>query len=84
MTGVTKIVTLAEHIEYCHAIRAYCDRRGCGYHAELDLEVLVRRLGPDHSAMASKLIPHLRCSRCGSRQVSLIVSPQTGYRPRSS
>ena len=72
--------TIAQHIAQRDSIRAYCERPGeprCGHSTELDLDSLVRRLGYDHSTMHKALAPKLRCSACGSRQVSLRIAPFT-------
>jgi len=33
------------------------------------------KLGPDHGAMHDDLVPKLRCSKCGGKDLGLIVSP---------
>jgi hypothetical protein len=45
--------------------------------AVLDLPTLRDRLGPDHGALRADLVPKLRCAKCGSRQVGIIITPGT-------
>lgn len=47
----------------------------CRRTARLDLGALKERLGPDHGAMHDDLVPKLRCSECGGRNVGLVVIP---------
>ncbi|KQU77687.1 hypothetical protein ASD12_17970 [Mesorhizobium sp. Root102] len=56
-------------------VRAYCHRSSCNHSQDLDLEKLKARLGPDAPAMADDLIPKLRCTKCGGKEVGLIYSP---------
>ena len=61
-----------------YTVTAYCDAQYCHHYQTLDLEALGERLGMDAEAMASDLIPKLRCAKCGSRKVSLTYTPPTG------
>lgn len=75
---VQPIDTIADHIAKGYTLRAYCERHGanpCGHSVELDLQALGRRLGFDHPCRHHDLAPKLKCSACGSRKVSLRVSP---------
>jgi hypothetical protein len=67
--------TVSKLIEERMSVRAYCDAHGCSHRREVNLEALRDRLGPDAPAMAIDLAPRLKCTRCGSRNVSLIYSP---------
>lgn len=58
--------TLGAMIDSGHRIAVYCDRPG-----------LAERLGRDHGAMHDDLAPKLRCSKCGSKAVSIRVHPPT-------
>jgi hypothetical protein len=44
----------------------YCEHRGCGHHAVVDLEGIQAKHGDDFSA--SGLVARSRCGRCGARQ----------------
>ena len=80
-TLVRSAETVAEHIAGGYSIRAYCERGGeplCGHSVELDLEALGNRLGFEHHCTHDALAPKLRCSSCGSRNVSLRISPKAG------
>lgn len=56
-----------------YLIWAHCDRSGCGYGAELDLEGLIERYGPDVEAVA--LNGRLVCRRCGWRGGRITIAP---------
>ncbi len=53
---------------------AYCQRPTCGHHAPLDMLALRDRLGPDHGALHDDLVPLLKCSKCGGKEIGLIRS----------
>tara|TARA_R110002020_G_scaffold26443_5_gene85409 strand:+ start:985 stop:1239 length:255 start_codon:yes stop_codon:yes gene_type:complete len=78
MRGIT-IETLGDHLDHGHTISAHCGDRACYHSAELSLEHLIERLGRDHSALATHLVPHLRCGKCGGKGVSLTVSATGRY-----
>lgn len=44
-----------------------------------DLDMLAEKLGRDHGAMAQDLRPRLKCSRCGSKNMSFIVRNYAGW-----
>ena len=60
-------------------LTAWCNP--CRHHDVLDLDALGRQLGFDHSTMHDDLTPRLRCTACGSRDIGLIMRPQTGPTP---
>lgn len=72
--------TIQQAIDDNDTISAVCDAYGCHHHRELDLKALRDRLGPDHGVMHDDLTPLLRCSKCGSRNVSIRVSPNAATR----
>lgn len=78
---MTRLDTLGDLIDSRHGLYLYCEAsRGglrCGHYAEADLEALAARLGRDHSWLADDLVPRLRCSKCGSRAVSIRLAPPT-------
>lgn len=63
--------TLAGMIDGGYSITVFC--RHCDHRAFLDLEALAERLGPDHGALADDLLPKLRCSSCGGKQLGMLV-----------
>ena len=70
--------TVQELIDSDMRLEAYCHDPRCHHHQRLDLAKLRDKLGPDAPAMADDLIPKLKCTRCGGREVGLIyTSPKT-------
>lgn len=57
---------------HCEATR---DGVGCHHTATIDLDKLADRLGPDHGTLAADLVGKLRCSKCGSKRVGIIIHP---------
>ena len=55
-------------------LHAFCLRDDCRWHADLDLESLISRLGRDHGAQQPNLVPKLVCSRCGGKEISVVLS----------
>ncbi|WP_157929528.1 hypothetical protein [Phyllobacterium zundukense] len=41
---------------------------------KLDLEALAAKLGRDHGTLLADLVPNLKCSKCKSKNISLILS----------
>ena len=66
--------TVGALIDNAHNLRAYCC--SCCHCVKLDLEALALQLGRDHGSMHNDLVPKLRCSECGSRDIALILSTQ--------
>ncbi|MCB1463215.1 MAG: hypothetical protein KDJ90_12510 [Nitratireductor sp.] len=76
--------TLGELIDADYGVIAYCDvhdrRFGrCGHSAWLDVEALAVRFGRDHGALASDLVPKLRCRKCGRKEASLRLHPPNAW-----
>lgn len=70
--------TIRAFIDGGMAIHAYCDRfdgRACHHSARLDLYALGDRLGFDLKVSHDLLTPLLVCAACGSRRVTIRVSP---------
>jgi hypothetical protein len=53
----------------------FCHRRGCKHSSKMDLQMLAKELGRNHSAMHKDLAPRLKCSACGSKQLGLSATP---------
>jgi hypothetical protein len=41
----------------------------------LDLKALAERFGPGAPAMHDDLVPRLKCTNCGGKQIGLIYTP---------
>jgi DNA-directed RNA polymerase subunit RPC12/RpoP len=55
---------------------AGCDGlAGCGHVAPIGIRAAIRLMGPE--ATVRQLERRLRCSRCGSRRVSIVIQPDT-------
>ena len=75
------IDTLGVLIDDDYQVALYCEnpRDGltCGFVKWLDLEKLAAKLGRDHGSMHDDLVPHLFCTKCGGKKVSLRLHPVT-------
>lgn len=71
------IDTIGKLMDGSYKLGAHCAAPGCNHHGWLDLEVLAQRLGRGHGSMHVDLVPYLRCSKCGSKNVSLTLHPPT-------
>lgn len=69
--------TIQQRIDLGDTIHVYCHNSHCHHNAALDLLALRDKLGPDHGAMRDDLVPKLRCSKCGGKDVGIIISPGT-------
>ncbi|WP_367226919.1 hypothetical protein, partial [Mesorhizobium sp.] len=69
--------SIQERIDRGERISVWCHRPTCGHHADLDLVKLRDKLGPDHGAMHDDLVPKLRCSKCGGKNVGIIIHVDT-------
>lgn len=87
MSLPTTLSTIGDLIDRQHGLSAWCEATingiPCGHTRPLDLEALAKRLGRDHSYLAADLAPKLRCTKCGGRQIGLILQPPTGPAVRS-
>lgn len=75
--GSITISTLGDHIDEGHDISAHCGN--CGRKVYLNLEMLAEKLGRDHSALVSELGTKLKCSGCGSKQISFTLHVHAGW-----
>nr|DAH75502.1 MAG TPA: hydrogenase/urease nickel incorporation protein [Caudoviricetes sp.] len=67
--------TIGALIEDKFSLHIYCEAYNCGHHGEVDLEKLAMRIGVDHGAMHYELIPVFKCPACGSKHLSMRISP---------
>jgi len=76
--------TLGALIADDYTMSAHCTAQGCGHGAQLDLHALAEKLGADFVTVGdpNPLLPKLRCSRCGGRQLQLTLVPRSGYEKR--
>lgn len=70
-------MTLRDLHNQRRTLHAYCDNEKCRRNMPVDLEKLIERLGPDHSAYRDHLVPKFRCSQCGSKNITLIYGADT-------
>lgn len=70
--------TIQKLIDSGMTLTAYCHDPRCNHHAVLDLHKLRDRLGPDAPCMHDDIVPKLRCQKCGSKKVGIILAPQEG------
>lgn len=68
------LITIGALIDNRHILRAYCNNPKCRHCVKLDLEALADRLSRDHGSLHDQQVPKLKCSECGSRNISLILS----------
>ncbi|WP_137156140.1 hypothetical protein [Rhizobium sp. FKL33] len=55
-------------------LHAYCNNDGCHWSAPLDLSAMIEKLGEAQSALPPDLAPRLVCSRCGGKDVAVVLS----------
>ncbi len=67
--------TIGGLIDHGYTLWAFCQRPGCNHASKIDLQMLAKELGRNHSAMHKVLAPKLKCSACGSRQLDLSATP---------
>lgn len=68
-----RINTIGALIRHNHRLGAYCNAVECHHYKQLDLQALGERLGMEHSTMRPDLAQKLMCSRCGGRDIALIL-----------
>ena len=52
-------------------LHAFCLNPDCGWHADLDVDALIARLGAFHSSQQPALVPLLVCSQCGGKDIAM-------------
>ena len=71
--------TLGVLIDYGYEVALYCenlhDGLNCDFVKMLDLEKLAAKLGRDHGCRHDDLVPHLWCTKCGGKNVSIRLHP---------
>ncbi len=73
--------TFQDLIDDCMMLTAYCHNSACNHSQRLDLEKLRDRFGPDAPAMHDDIVPKLRCAKCGSKKVGIIMAPDPAKTP---
>jgi hypothetical protein len=66
------IGTIRELIDHDYSLTAWCS--ACQHSHIFDLQKLGERLGFDHATIHDDLTPKLKCSKCGSRKVGIILT----------
>jgi hypothetical protein len=74
VSGVLSLTTIGGLIDNGYVLRASCNAPKCRHCARLDLEALATKLGRDHGSLHKDLVPKLKCSKCGSKSIALILS----------
>ena len=54
------------HQHGVRAVLAWCDN--CNHNAQVDLDMLIEKLGPDH--LVTEVGRHMKCSACGSGDIT--------------
>lgn len=67
--------TIQQCIDGDYSISVYCDARNCTHGQRLDLKELAKKLGPDHGAMHWDLHDKFKCTKCGSKKVTIRIVP---------
>lgn len=68
------IDTIGATIDYGYELGAHCLNADCRHWVRLDLEALAAKLGRDHPTSREALMPRLRCSKCGGKNIGLTLS----------
>ncbi|WP_416358176.1 hypothetical protein ACLNGM_09815 [Aureimonas phyllosphaerae] len=78
--GSITISTLGDYAEFGHTLSATCEGYGCGRRSlAVTLGDLIRIFGADWPFVAHK--PPIRCTECGSRDISYIIGTAGDARP---
>lgn len=64
--------SVREMIENDSKLSVYCKSLGCGRGADLDLQALAVRLGPDHPTDHWSLSDRFRCGKCGGKDLQFV------------
>jgi hypothetical protein len=77
----TTISTIQDLIDNQMRVSVHCNAYDCRHSAKLDLQALGERLGFDFVTIGDPqpLVAKLRCSKCGGKDLGLILSPGSGY-----
>ena len=67
--------TLAKLIADDMTVMAHCQNYCCHHRQVLDIKALSERFGPDAPAMYDDLVPRLKCTKCGGKQIGLTYPP---------
>lgn len=81
--------TIQQFINSGDTVTAYCQNPACGHRQVLDMLKLRDKLGPDHGSLHDDLVPKMRCSKCGGKDIGLIRSSNktasyTGPKPNQN
>ena len=79
-TKPPQIGTIGEVIRQQLSMTIYCEHRGCGHHAIVDLEGIQAEHGDDFRV--SGFVARSRCSRCGARHPEVAIRVSPSYAPR--
>jgi hypothetical protein len=55
-------------------LHAFCLNSGCGWHADVEIDTLIEKLGEAHSSQQPDLVPRLYCSQCEGKDLAIEFS----------
>ena len=75
------IDTLGALIDHGFHLSIHCENQFCRHYTRLDLYALAEKFGRNFVAIGkpTPLTARMRCSKCGGKDLGLILSPRTGY-----
>ena len=78
---MSAVLTIKDLIDNQMSFSVHCNANGCGHGADLDMQAIGDRLGYAFVAVGdpNPLIAKLRCGKCGSKDIGLILSSRSGY-----
>jgi hypothetical protein len=74
------IDTLGDLIDHGFRLSIHCENQFCRHYTSLDLHALAERFGRDFVTIGkpNPLTARMRCSKCGGKDLGLILQPVTG------
>jgi hypothetical protein len=75
----TRHTTIGAVIDAGLKIHGFCI--DCGHSEDVDLMAAATTLGREHSSLPVHLVPKLVCSRCGSKNVGMVLAPDHAEPP---
>lgn len=76
--------TLASLKEAGLRLHAFCLRPGCGWHADVDIDFMIAKLGGGFSSAQPAVVPKLVCSQCGSKEIAVVLSGADDVSPQAA
>jgi hypothetical protein len=79
-TKPPQIGTIGDVIRQQLSMTIYCERRGCGHCADVDLEGIQAKYGDDFRV--SGFVARSKCGKCGARHPEVAIRVSPSYAPR--